>query len=314
MYLGLDIGSVSIKAAVVDESDGKVSVIEEHYFRTKGDIPDSAKKLLAMLKTKDVKGIATTGSARKFVAALISADLDVDEITSHRTAVTRLFPNVKTIFEIGGQDSKLIYFSEDSVNFEMNNVCAAGTGSFLDQQASRLGIPIEEFCQKGLTADSSYKIASKCTVFAETDMIHAQQSGIPINQVIRGVHKGLIDNYFSQLCRGKDLEGDFLFEGGTSENQLLVEELQNKLIQSGLIKQGEHLIVPKPYNKTLGAIGAAIICLNRNINNPRKIPQINHFEFLESKKCENCSNKCGSDITVIKINDKIMELGKQCQS
>ncbi len=314
MYLGLDIGSVSIKAAVVDESDGNIDVIEEYYFRTKGDIPDSAKKLLEMIKTKEIKGIATTGSARKFVAVLISADIDVDEITAHRTAVAKLFPVVKTIFEIGGQDSKLIYFSDDSVNFEMNNVCAAGTGSFLDQQASRLGMPIEEFCQKGLTADSSHKIASKCTVFAETDMIHAQQSGVQINQVIRGVHKGLIDNYFSQLCRGKSLKGDFLFEGGTSENPLLVEELQKKLLETGLIKEGESLIVPRPYNKTLGAIGAAIICLNRNINNPRKIPQINNFEFLENRKCENCSNKCGSDITVIKINDKILELGKQCQN
>lgn len=311
MYLGLDIGSVSIKAAVVDEG---FNVIEEYYFRTKGDIPESAKKLLETLKTKEIKGVATTGSARKFVAVLISADVDVDEITAHRTAVAKLFPNVKTIFEIGGQDSKLIYFSDDSVNFEMNNVCAAGTGSFLDQQASRLGMQIEEFCKKGLAAKTSYKIANKCTVFAETDMIHAQQSGVPINQVIRGVHKGLIDNYFAQLCRGKNLKGDFIFEGGTSENMLLVEELQNKLLQSGLIKEKEQLIVPRPYNKTLGAIGAAMICINRTVNNPREVPKINHFEFLESRKCENCSNKCGSEVTVVKINGKILELGKQCQS
>lgn len=310
MYLGIDIGSVSIKFAIIDEN---FNVLESDYFRTHGDVLTAIQKLLTSIKTEKIKGIATTGSARKFVKTLIDADLDVDEITAHRTGIAKLYPTVKTIFEIGGQDSKLIYFDHLSVNFEMNQVCAAGTGSFLDQQASRLGLGIEEFCQKGITSTKSHKIASKCTVFAETDMIHAQQSGVPIDQIIRGVHRGMVSNYFSQLCKGKQLQGDFLFEGGTSENKVLVEEFAHRLLEENLIQSKEQLIVPEPHNKVIGAIGAAILCANKKLMNERKIPQIKDFEFLESGECFKCSNKCGARITTLKVNNQILTIGKSCQ-
>ncbi|MCX6807231.1 MAG: 2-hydroxyglutaryl-CoA dehydratase, partial [Patescibacteria group bacterium] len=241
-------------------------------------------------------------------------DFDVDEITAHRTAIVQMYPKVSTIFEIGGQDSKLIYFNDKSVNFDMNNVCAAGTGSFLDQQASRLGMSIEEFCKHGLGSKEAHKIASKCTVFAESDMIHAQQSGVPTDQIIRGVHRGLVNNYFSQLCRGKKLRGEFLFEGGTSENPILVQELAFRLLRENLIQSPDQLIVPRPYNKVIGAIGVANLCISRKINNPRLAPQITDFEFLESGECYACPNKCGAKITKIRINGEILTLGKSCQN
>jgi activator of 2-hydroxyglutaryl-CoA dehydratase len=195
----------------------------------------------------------------------------------------------------------------------MNNVCAAGTGSFLDQQASRLSMTIEEFCQIGSSTKESHNIASKCTVFAESDMIHAQQSGIPTNQIIRGVHRGLINNYLSQLCRGKKLEADFLFEGGASENQILIEEIKNKLIQEKLISDEKQFVIPKPYNKIMGAIGAALVGIKKNINNQRPVPVIADFEFLDNKECHECANKCGAKVTSIRINNKVYTLGKTCQ-
>ncbi|VVB79485.1 BadF/BadG/BcrA/BcrD ATPase family protein [uncultured archaeon] len=310
MYLGIDIGSITIKYALVNKQ-GKV--VEQKYLRIKGDLLNATKKILNSVGAKKVSAIAVTGSARAFIGSLIEADLIIDEITAHRTAINKMYPKVKTIFEIGGQDSKLIYFSGNSINFEMNNVCAAGTGSFLDQQAARLGVSIEEFCKIGLTSKEYHKIASKCTVFAETDIIHAQQSGIPLNRVIRGIHRGLIDNYFMQLCRGKKLEGDFLFEGGTSENPLLVQEIQNKFLESGLIKSPRNFIVPKPYNTIIGAWGAALLCIKRGIDNPRDVPKINKFEVLENKNCFECNNKCGAEVMKVKINKKILTFGKRCQ-
>ncbi len=309
MFLGIDIGSVSIKFSVINE---KFEVIEYDYFRTNGDLLGAVKKLLEKIKTEKINGIAVTGSGRKFLRELIEADFDVDEITAHRKAVKYFYPNVKTIFEIGGQDSKLIYFSEKTVNFEMNNSCAAGTGSFLDQQAARLGMGIEEFYKKGLSTKTAHKIASKCTVFAETDMIHAQQSGVPASQIIRGLHRGMIRNYFMSLCGGKKISGDFLFEGGTSENKLLVEELATKLLEEKLITEKNQLIIPK-YNKVIGAIGTAILCKERRVNNERKVPKINDFEFLENGNCFECANKCGAEISKIKINDKILTIGKSCK-
>lgn len=310
MYLGIDIGSVSIKYAIIDD---KSRVTEQDYFRTHGDVINALRNLLKEIKSKKVEGISITGSGRKFIKALVSADVDVDEITAHRTAVKNMYPNVRTIFEIGGQDSKLIYFTENTIGFEMNNVCAAGTGSFLDQQAARLDISIKEFFELGLTTEESHKIASKCTVFAETDMIHAQQSGIPINKVIRGVHRGMINNYYSQLCLGKKLQGEFLFEGGTSENPLLVQEFVKRLQEEKLIESSSKLIVPHPHNKVMGAIGAAMICKSQNINNKREIPQINDFEFLESTECFACPNRCGANITKIKVNGDILTIGRPCQ-
>ena len=311
LYLGIDIGSVSIKYALIDEN-GKVK--KNDYFRTQGDVVGIIKKLLKQIKKYEVAGIGTTGSARKFVGTILEADLVVDEITAHRTGINFLYPNVKTILEIGGQDSKLIYFSKNSINFEMNQVCAAGTGSFLDQQASRLGMNIKKFCKKGMETTEFHAIASKCTVFAETDMIHGQQSGVPINKIIRGVHRGLVNNYFSQMCKGKKLEGAFLFEGGTSQNPVLVDEFANKLIADGLIKRKEDLIVPKkPLNLIIGALGAALLCKNKAVYNKRKVPQINEFEFLENKECHACKNDCGAKISVVVINGKKLTIGRSCQ-
>lgn len=310
-YLGIDIGSVSIKYALIDE---KGKVLKQDYFRTRGDVMGSIRKLLESIKDYEVLGISTTGSARKFIGSIIDADFNVDEITAHRTAIHFMYPNVNTIFEIGGQDSKLIYFTDNSVNFEMNHVCAAGTGSFLDQQAARLNMDIEEFCKIGIKAKEAHKIASKCTVFAETDMIHAQQSGVPIEKIIRGVHKGLVNNYFSQLCKGKKLKGDFLFEGGTSQNAVLVNEFATKLVEDELIKDKKDLVVPKkPNNLIVGAMGCALLCKTRKINNPRKVPQITDFEFLESKECHACANDCGAKVSVVKVNGKILTVGKSCQ-
>ncbi len=309
-YLGIDIGSISIKYVILSEDK---EVIEEGYYRTHGDAIAATKKLLESIQVKKIDGICTTGSARKFIGQLISADTNIDEITAHRTAIKNMYKTVRTIFEIGGQDSKLIYFTDKSVNFEMNNVCAAGTGSFLDQQASRLGLSIEEFCKKGLNASDYHKIASKCTVFAETDMIHAQQSGIPIEKIIKGVHKGMVNNYFAQLCAGKDLKGDFLFEGGTSENQILIQSFLEKLKENGYIESDKEFIVPVPYNKIIGAIGAAMICMKKGIKNIRVVPRINEYKYIESGECYSCPNKCGAKIIKILINGKILTLGKSCQ-
>ena len=129
MYLGIDVGSVSIKYALIDKN---CKILDSDYFRTYGDVVNSLKKILSKIKSKKVKGIGVTGSARQLVSQLLNADACVDEITTHRTAVKKMFPNVRTIFEIGGQDSKIIFFNKNSVNFDMNHFCAAGTGSFFD--------------------------------------------------------------------------------------------------------------------------------------------------------------------------------------
>jgi len=179
-YLGIDVGSITTKVVVLNESD---EVLTKVYLRNGGRpieaIQQGMEKVVSELGGVSIDGVGTTGSARHLAAYLVGADLIKNEITAHAVAVIDFLPEAKTIIEIGGQDSKVIVLRKGVVvDFAMNTVCAAGTGSFLDQQAARLGISIEAFGDLALKANHPVRIAGRCTVFAETDMIHKQRSDI----------------------------------------------------------------------------------------------------------------------------------------
>jgi len=125
-----------------------------------------------------------------------------NEITAHAVAAIQTEKDVKTVLEIGGQDSKIIIIRDGVVtDFAMNTVCAAGTGSFLDRQAERLGIPIEEFGDHALQASVPVRIAGRCAVFAESDMIHKQQLGYNTCDIIAGLCDALVRNYLSNVAK-----------------------------------------------------------------------------------------------------------------
>src|SRR4030067_3735685 len=161
-------------------------------------------ELLAQVgKTVTIDGVATTGSARHLAGYLVGDDLIKNEITAHAIAVIDFLPEAKTLIEIGGQDSKVIVLRNGVVvDFAMNTVCAAGTGSFFDQQAARLGISIEAFGNLALKADHPVRIAGRCTVFAETDMIHKQQMGHSVEDIVAGLCDSLGENYLKKGSRG----------------------------------------------------------------------------------------------------------------
>ena len=184
LYLGIDIGSVTIKLALIDEGG---RFFDSVYLRTQGRPIQAIQQGLAQLRAKlprnaAISGVGTTGSARYLAAAIVGGDIVKNEITSQVIATVRCVSEAKTIIEIGGQDSKIIILRRDMVaDFGMNTVCAAGTGSFLDHQAARLGIAIEDFGDRALRSRNPVRIAGKCTVFAESDMI---QAGTPV-QVLK---------------------------------------------------------------------------------------------------------------------------------
>ena len=162
IYLGIDVGSVSTKVAAVDE-DGKL--ISGRYSRTQGRpitvMQQNLGEVAAELPPDAVVcGVGTTGSARYLAGVVLSADVVKNEITAQAVAALHYVPEVKTILEIGGQDSKLIVLRDGVVtDFAMNTVCAAGTGSFLDQQAFRLNIKIEDFGPRALSSKTPVRIA-----------------------------------------------------------------------------------------------------------------------------------------------------------
>jgi len=186
LYLGIDVGSVSVNLAVIDAQD---NIIEEQYIRHHAHPMQRAAQ--AIQEAMDsygrdrIAGLAATGNGGRTVARILGADF-VNEVVAQAAAARQLFPQVKTVIEIGGEDSKLIFIEDDQkegsgevADFAMNAACAAGTGSFLDQQASRMGLDIEEFGQLALQSEHPPRVAGRCSVFAKTDMIHLQQKATP---------------------------------------------------------------------------------------------------------------------------------------
>jgi predicted CoA-substrate-specific enzyme activase len=252
-YLGIDVGSVTTKLAVLD---GSAELIASLYLPTGGRpvaaLQQGLRALAAELPEGAViHGVAATGSARQLVGAVVGADLVKNEITCQAVAAVHDVPEVSTVIEIGGQDSKLIIIRDGMVaDFRMNTVCAAGTGSFLDHQAARLRMGIEELSRRALAASSGVRISGRCTVFAESDMVHKQQMGHAVNDIIYGLCRALVHNYLSDVAPGKDIRPPVVFQGGVAFNGGIVRALREEL--------GMDIIVPARH-EVMGAIGAALL-------------------------------------------------------
>jgi predicted CoA-substrate-specific enzyme activase len=263
-FLGIDSGSISINSAVVDESG---IVLETDYTLTEGDVLNNIKKSLARLHAHlpinvSVEGSGVTGSGHEIAMAVVDADIYETELDAHAEATMHLVPGVQVIFDIGGQDSKVMYI-EDGVldDAGMNKKCGAGTGAFLDAQAARLGIPIEEFGPVSLQAKKPYAFSSMCTVFVGRDLISEQAKGNTRENIIAGLHKSLAKNFFSTLgIDKKRLRPPIVFQGGVAANIGVKRALEECLEEA----RGERceIIVPM-HNNVMGAIGMALLAGRR---------------------------------------------------
>ncbi len=287
MYLGIDVGSVSTDLVVIDE---KYNVLCDVYLPTAGDPISAIKKGLKEIKERlgevKIKGVGTTGSGRMLAGIVVGADIVKNEITAHAVAAIHYVPDVQTVIEIGGQDSKIIIIRDGvPVDFAMNTVCAAGTGSFLDHQAHRLGIPIENFGEMALKANAPTRIAGRCTVFAESDMIHKQQIGHTKENIIAGLCHALVRNYLANVAKGKEILPKVVFQGGVAANKGMKAAFEEAL--------GMEVIVP-PYHKVMGAIGAAMLAKEyTNGYTNFKGFDITTKDFTpKSFICKDCPNEC----------------------
>ena len=291
VYLGIDVGSVTTKVALVDE---KGKFVDSYMLRTSGKPVMAVQSGLKELYKKaiceyDVKGVGTTGSGRNLAGALVGADVIKNEITAHAVAASVNVPGVQTILEIGGQDSKIILLRDGIVtDFAMNTVCAAGTGSFLDQQANRLNVPIEEFGETALKSQNPARIAGRCGVFAESDLIHKQQLGYAVEDLLYGLCQALVRNYLSNLALGKELLPNVTFQGGVATNSGMVRAFEEAL--------GFPIVVPENH-QTMGAIGAALLAMENhqytNVETKFKGWQVGEMCFTSMTcECSDCANNC----------------------
>lgn len=290
-YLGIDVGSVTTKFAVIDKDN---ELITSLYLLTHGNPIETVQQGLKQIEDKlpydtEVCGVATTGSARYLAGVLVNADLVKNEITSHAVATLHYIPEAKTIIEIGGQDSKVIIIRDGIVtDFGMNSVCAAGTGSFLDHQALRLNMTIEEFAQKALNSESSVNIAGRCTVFAESDMIHKQQMGYRREDIIYGLCQALVRNYLNNVGLGKEILPPIVFQGGVAFNKAIVRAFKVEL--------DTDIIIP-PHHEVMGAIGAALL-VREETSVSGAVSKFSGFGISDieyhtsSFECKSCPNLC----------------------
>jgi predicted CoA-substrate-specific enzyme activase len=255
-HLGLDIGSISINTVIMD---GDSHIVEEHYNYCHGKpfhlLKDILTTVLGKYGKDNIDTVAITGSGGKLATELIGGHF-VNEIVAQSTSVAHLYPQAKTVIEMGGEDSKLIYMEniDDSSrlsDFAMNSICAAGTGSFLDQQAKRLGISIEyEFGSLSLKSKDPPRIAGRCSVFAKSDMIHLQQIATPVYDIVAGLCFAVARNFKSNLAKGKELDPPVVFQGGVAANTGMVRAFREILNISD-----NKFIVPEHF-ASMGAIGS----------------------------------------------------------
>lgn len=311
-YIGIDIGSISTKGVVIDDEN---KIIASEYLWTEGDPIKATKKIVKSLKEQldnkniivDVYGIGTTGSARNLIGSVVGANVVKNEITAHAIGTLSVFPDVRTILEIGGQDSKLIILKDGIVvDYAMNTLCAAGTGSFLSSQAKRLGVEIENIGDIALTSKNPSKIAARCTVFAESDLVHKAQIGHTKEDLIAGICNSVVQNYLNNLAKGKKLEDRVVFQGGVSKNKGVIKAFENALNAKISVDSNSHL---------MGCLGVAIISKNMN-KNGNKLDFDFNIDDIEFKtigsECDGCANNC-EIVSIYKNGEIIDKMGGRCQ-
>ncbi|PIE32262.1 CoA activase [candidate division KSB3 bacterium] len=292
-YMGVDVGSISTNVVVIDEQG---NVLSKRYLMTAGRPIEAVRKGIGEVGQElgdvvDILGVGTTGSGRYLTGDFVGADIVRNEITAQANAAVFIDPEVDTIFEIGGQDSKYISIDDSVVvDFEMNHACAAGTGSFLEEQAEKLGISIkEEFGNLALNAASPLSLGERCTVFMESDLVFHQQQGAKTDELVAGLSYSIVKNYLNRVVGDRRVGNKIFFQGGVAANQGVIAAFEHVV--------GKPVIVPNHHEVT-GALGMALFA---HENHRQKQYQKSHFRGfdlnhlnyeIKTFECSHCSNLC----------------------
>lgn len=317
-FLGIDIGSISTKGVIIDSQR---QIIARSYQWTEGDPANASRRVIAELGGQinqskvAVRTVGKTGSARRLVSAICGASVIKNEITAHAVGTTFLHPDVHTILEIGGQDSKIICVDGGiAVDYAMNTLCAAGTGAFLSSQAHRLGEEVEQFGEIALTSKKPANIAARCTVFAESDLVHRIQVGYAREDIIAGLCKSVAVNYLNNVGKGKNIIAHVVFQGG------VVKAFEDELGTPVIVDPDGHL---------MGAFGAALLAAEEPISARKPVEgdttscamksdeldfdtlQEVDFETREIE-CNKCVNHC--EIICVNRDGKLIDSrGNRCE-
>jgi predicted CoA-substrate-specific enzyme activase len=311
--LGVDVGSVSTNLVVLSP---ELEVLLGVYLATRGRPVEVLAEGLAALKRRfgdrfRILAAGATGSGRHLAERLLGMDVVHNEITAQMVSAAHYFPGVDTIFEIGGQDSKYISARAGRLSaFEMNKICAAGTGSFLEEQAERLGVQIiGEFAERAFESEHPLPLGSRCTVFMDTELVRALQRGATVEDLCAGLAYSIVKNYLEKVVAGRPVGDRIVFSGGTASNNAVVAAFGKTL---------DRPIHVHPYNRIAGAIGAGMLAQNA-IRERRTGPPKSAFRGLDAIRdytiktfeCRKCPNRCS--VNRVTVADRVAHFGDACE-
>ena len=315
-YLGIDVGSVSTNIVLIDEEG---SIITKKYLPTAGKPIDAVKKGLSEISKEiqniQIKGVGVTGSGRYMIADFVGADIVKNEITAHARGAIHYDSSVDTIFEIGGQDSKYIRLKDGKViDFEMNKACAAGTGSFIEEQADKLGITLEEFQSLAFASQTPCRLGERCTVFMENSLVINLHKGARKEDIVAGLCYSIAENYINRVVSGKKIGKRIFFQGGVAFNKAVISAFENFLKDK--FDRELELIIP-PHHEVMGAIGVALIVKDFMKNG--KESKFKGFSLkdrqysISSFECKGCPNYCEINRVKIEGEQKYHFYGGRCE-
>ncbi|MCX5781402.1 MAG: acyl-CoA dehydratase activase [Elusimicrobia bacterium] len=290
-YLGIDIGSTSTKIVLMDK---KCNIISGLYTYTGGQPIAALQKITSVIEKIErdfavnfrILASGTTGSGRsKFIQKAARADYSVDEITAHARAAYHLNPEIDTIIEIGGQDSKFSVLKDGQVTFSvMNYSCAAGTGSFIQEQAQRLHVRLSDYAELAVK-QASPLINGRCTVFMERDLNSLLSLGYSREELLAAALHAVRDNYLLKVGQLSKLGNCIAFQGATAKNFALVRAFEQKLQKPIYVSKYCHLT---------GALGVALKLADKGLEGPSLFKKDLHRNNIVVNEyvCEYCKNHC----------------------
>lgn len=308
VYLGIDIGSTSTKAILIDRAGEPLAGF---YTYTSGKPLKATQAILEALNdffvsariTPVFAGVGTTGSGRKFVGKIIAADHVVDEISSHARAAVALEPLTDTIIEIGGQDAKFTLLRDGHVTFaQMNTVCAAGTGSFIEEQALRLGVTLQDYAHMAKGVPSPLA-SDRCTVFMERDINQFLNRNYSVPEILSCVLYSVTENYLKKVATESAIGQHVCFQGATAKNRALVAAFEQRLGKKIFVSEYCHLT---------GALGVALITREEK-QGRSSFRGVNLYKMdigIRNETCSYCNNHC--KISLAAVNGEEVAYGFLC--
>ena len=292
VFVGIDVGSISTCVALLDTRGRPVA---RSYLLNEGRVLDSVAQGLEQVRGEleeepNVLAVGVTGSGRALVSHLVGADTVRDEITAQACAAAELVPGADTVFEIGGLDAKYIALRDGRVaDFEMNKVCSAGTGSFLQEQSERIGVPMDQMAAVAQRGRAPADLGCRCTVFMESDLVCHQQAGVDTDDLVAGLSLAVVRNYLEKVVAGRKIGRKVVFLGGVARNHSVTSAFEQVL---------ERQVITPPHHDVSAALGAALLAAEAYREAGRPTSRFRGFgrrpeqASVNRFRCNACENSC----------------------